>query len=79
MLVPTRIGPEPSAENEPSAGKELVAAMEALGEPVGPIVHQRQAFADAFLANRWIGDTAPDGLAHADIKALATRVRGMAE
>ncbi len=53
----------------------MASALEKLGEPVGPWVHQRTAFAEAFLADRWIGDFAPDGLAHADIKALAASVK----
>lgn len=73
LLVPTRVGP-----GTPAA-RELTKSLEKLGEPVGPPVHQRTAFAGAFVAGRWIGDFAPDGVAHADIRALATCVKRTAE
>jgi chromosome partitioning protein len=69
LLAPTRVGPGAAAR------KELVTELEKLGEPVGPTVHERAAFAEAFLAGRWIGDFDPNGIAHADIKAVAAAVR----
>ena len=47
LLVPSRV------DFRTSAGKELAGALKALGEPVGPPVHQRVAHVDAFSAGQW--------------------------
>lgn len=69
LMVPSRV------DTRTRAGQEIAAALERFGEPVGPAIHQRAAFVDAFSAGQWIGDYAPTSSARADIAALATAVR----
>jgi chromosome partitioning protein len=69
LLIPSRV------DRRTIAGREIDKALESFEEPVGPAIHQRTAFIDAFSAGRWIGDYAPDSDAHADIQALAKRVK----
>jgi hypothetical protein len=56
------------------AEKELATALLKFGEPMGPVIHQTNDFADAFNTGQWIGSFAPDSPGCADIKALATSV-----
>jgi len=69
LLVPTHVNAETAA------GREIENAISKLGATMGPAIHQRDAFVDAFAAGRWIGDFAYNSAAHRDIKALARAVR----
>ena len=62
-----------------AAGAEIEAVLHDYGEPVGPSVSQRIAHADAFTAGQWIGQFAAGTAAHAEIKALASVARRLAE
>ena len=73
LLIPSRV------DRRTAAGAEIEAVLHDYGEPVGPIVSQRIAHADAFTAGQWIGDFARGSAAHAEIKALAGVVKRMAE
>ena len=68
LLVPTRM----------QTGIAVGQAMETLRglfrQPIGPAIHERAEFADAFNSGRWIGDVAPNSGAHGDIKKLAAAV-----
>jgi cellulose biosynthesis protein BcsQ len=68
LLVPTHVNPRTTA------GKEIETVLSKLGEPMGPAMHHRAAFVDAFVVGRWIGDFAYNSAAHRDIKALASAV-----
>jgi chromosome partitioning protein len=61
-----------------AAGAEIEAVLHDYGEPVGPVVSQRIAHADAFTAGQWIGQYAPGSAALAEIKALAGVVKRLA-
>jgi chromosome partitioning protein len=69
LMVPSRV------DSRTRAGQEIASALKRFGEPVGPPIHQRMAFVDAFSAGQWIGDYAPTSTAHADIVSLANAVR----
>jgi chromosome partitioning protein len=68
LFVPTGVNARAAA------GIEMETVLSKLGETVGPVIHQREAFVDAFAAGRWIGDFAYNSAAHRDIKALASSV-----
>lgn len=72
LLVPSKV------DRRTAAGAEIEAVLHDYGEPVGPIVSQRVAHADAFTAGQWIGDYAGGSAAHAEIKALAGVVKRIA-
>lgn len=72
LLVPSKV------DRRTAAGAEIEAVLHDYGEPVGPIVSQRIAHADAFSAGQWIGDYAKGTAAHAEVKALASVVKRMA-
>jgi chromosome partitioning protein len=69
LLLPSRV------DARTTAGREIEKALQKFGEPVGPVIHQRTAFVDAFTAGLWVGGYAPGSAAHADIRALATSVK----
>jgi chromosome partitioning protein len=73
LIVPTHVNARSTA------GKEIDTVLGKLGEPIGPAIHQMDAFVDAFTAGRWIGDFAFNSAAHQDIKALASAVRQLGE
>lgn len=50
LLVPSRV------DTRTVAGRELDAALKKFGEPIAPAIRQRQAFVDAAVAGKWIGD-----------------------
>lgn len=68
LLVPSRI------DRRTLVGREIESALKQFGEPIGPAVHQRSAFIDAFTESQVIGDYAPGSAAHDDITALAQAV-----
>lgn len=71
LLVPSRI------DRRTSNGRDIESALEKFGETVGPAIHQRTAFVDAFTAQRSIRDYAPNSDAHRDIEALTSKVRSL--
>ena len=71
LLVPTRI------DWRTGAGRAIERALALFGEPVGPVVAQRVAFADSLGVGKWIGEYAPGSPAHQEIELLADIVRGV--
>lgn len=71
LLVPSRV------DTRTISGRELAGALQDLGEPVGPAIHQRAAFVDSLSAGLWVGQFAPNSAASEDIAALATTVKRM--
>ncbi len=71
LLVPSRI------DRRTGAGREIEAALKEFGEPVGPVIGQRAAVADALGAGEWIGQYAPRSPGLAEIEALAATVERM--
>jgi chromosome partitioning protein len=69
LIIPSRI------DRRTLAGREIESALKQFGEVVGPAIHQRSAFIDAFSSSQWIGDYAPNSSAHDDIAALAKAVK----
>ena len=69
LIVPSKI------DRRTDAGRRIDEQVRQFGETVGPSVHQRTAFVDAFGAGQWIGDFAPQSAAHYDITALTMAVK----
>jgi chromosome partitioning protein len=69
LIVPSKI------DRRTDAGRRIDEHVQSFGENVGPAIHQRTAFVDAFGAGQWIGDYAPQSPAHYDITALAMAVK----
>jgi chromosome partitioning protein len=69
LIVPSKI------DRRTDAGRRIDEQVRQFGENVGPAIHQRTAFVDAFGAGQWIGDYAPQSAAHFDITALAMAVK----
>jgi chromosome partitioning protein len=69
LIVPSKI------DRRTDAGRRIDEELGQFGETVGPAIHQRTAFVDAFGAGQWIGDYAPESPAHYDITALAMAVK----
>ena len=65
VLVPNR------TDHRTLSGRELPKALKDLGEPVGPEIRARMAFADAFNTGQWVGAFAPNSAAHREMKRLA--------
>ena len=69
LVVPSKV------DRRTDAGRRIDEALRNFGEPVGPAVHQRTAFVEAFTAGKWIGEYAPQSPAHYDISSLAIAVK----
>jgi chromosome partitioning protein len=69
LIVPSKI------DRRTDAGRRIDEQVCQFGETVGPAIHQRTAFVDAFGSGQWIGDYAPQSAAHFDITALALAVK----
>ena len=69
LIVPSKI------DRRTDAGRQIEAQLRSFGEPVGPTIHQRTAFVEAFGVGQWIGDYAPSSSAHCDITSLAIAVK----
>jgi chromosome partitioning protein len=69
LIVPSKI------DRRTDAGRKIEDQLRSFGEQVGPTVHQRTSFVEAFGAGQWIGDYAPGSLAHFDISSLAIAVK----
>ena len=71
LIVPTRI------DWRTGAGRAIEGALAQFGEPVGPGIAQRVAFADSLGIGEWIGQYAPGSPGHQEILILADIVRGV--
>ena len=69
LIVPSKI------DRRTDAGRRIDERLQEFGESVGPAIHQRTAFIEAFGAGQWIGAYAPQSPAHYDISALAMAVK----
>jgi chromosome partitioning protein len=69
LIVPSKI------DRRTDAGRRIDEHARSFGETVGPAIHQRTAFVEAFGAGQWIGDYAPQSAAHYDIASLAIAVK----
>jgi len=69
LLVPSRV------DRSTSTGKQIEGVMKKFGQPLGPSLCQRVAFADAIAFGQWVGDYAPKGPAHYETTTLARAVR----
>jgi chromosome partitioning protein len=69
LIVPSKI------DRRTDAGRQIDEQVRSFGESVGPTIHQRTAFVEAFGAGQWIGDYAPQSSAHYDITSLAIAVK----
>jgi chromosome partitioning protein len=69
LIVPSKI------DRRTDAGRQIDEQLRSFGESVGPTIHQRTAFVEAFGAGQWIGDYAPQSSAHYDIISLAIAVK----
>ncbi|HWB84017.1 MAG TPA: ParA family protein [Bryobacteraceae bacterium] len=69
LIVPSKI------DRRTDAGRRIDEQVREFGETIGPTIHQRTAFVDAFGDGKWIGDYAPESPAHYDIRALAMAVK----
>lgn len=69
LVVPSRV------DRSTATGRTIKDILKHLGEPVGPSIGQRIAFADAVAFGQWIGDYAPQSAAHEEMLNLAYCVR----
>jgi chromosome partitioning protein len=69
LIVPSKI------DRRTDAGRQIDQKLQSFREPVGPAVHQKIAFVEAFGAGQWIGEYAPQSAAHYDIASLAIAVK----
>ena len=69
LIVPSKI------DRRTDAGRQIDEKVGSFGENVGPAIHQRTAFVEAFSAGQCIGDFAPQSSAHLDIASLAIAVK----
>jgi chromosome partitioning protein len=69
LIVPSKI------DRRTDAGRRIDEELRSFGETVGPAIHQRTAFVEAFTAGKWIGEYAPLSPAHYDISSLAIAVK----
>jgi len=69
LIVPSKI------DRRTDAGRQIEEKLQQFQETIGPAVHQRTAFVEAFGAGQWIGDFAPQSPAHYDIASLAIAVK----
>lgn len=69
LIVPSKI------DRRTDAGRQIDQKLQNFGEPIGPAIHQKIAFVEAFGAGKWIGEYAPQSAAHYDIASLAIAVK----
>jgi len=69
LIVPSKI------DRRTDAGRRIDDQLRSFGEAVGPAIHQRTAFIEAFATGQWIGEYAPQSAAHFDISSLAVAVK----
>ena len=70
LIVPNRV------DRRTSEGREIVAELAKLGEPVGPALAYRSAFVRAFNTGDTVGAFAPGSMADTEVKALADAIEG---
>ena len=68
LVVPSRI------DRRTAAGREIEAALEAFGEPIGPSIGQRSPFVDAFTGGESVLTFAPSSKAAGEIRELTAAV-----
>lgn len=69
LLVPSRV------DRSTSTGKQIEGVMKKFGQPLGPSLCQRVAFADAIAFGQWVGSYAPKSPAHYEVTTLARAVK----
>jgi chromosome partitioning protein len=69
LIIPSKI------DRRTDAGRHIAEQLQCFGESVGPAVHQRAAFVEAFGAGQWIGAYAAQSPAHYDIASLGIAVK----
>ena len=69
LIVPSKV------DRRTDAGRQIDEQVRRFGENVGPAIHQRTAFVEAFSSGQWIGEYAPQSLAHYDITSLGIAVK----
>ena len=69
LLVPSKV------DRSTATGRTIETILRHLGQPVGPAITQRIAFADAVAFGQWVGQYASGSPAHEEITNLAYRVR----
>jgi chromosome partitioning protein len=69
LMIPSKI------DRRTAGGREIEAALNPFGEPIGPPIHQRVAFVEALSAGQWVGTYAPQSPAHHEIITLARVVK----
>jgi len=69
MIVPSRV------DRSTSTGREIEKVLRRFGEPVGPALCSRVAFADSTAFGKWVGAYAPGSPAHREVHALVLAVR----
>jgi chromosome partitioning protein len=72
LLVPCRV------DRRLGVGRDTVARLHEMGELVGPSVGLRSAFINAATAKSWVGESAPNSIAHDEIKALSQAIKQLA-
>ena len=68
LMVPSKI------DRSTATGRGIEKILAQFGEPVGPALCQRVAFADSVAFGKWAGTYAPDSAAHREVTALAQAV-----
>lgn len=69
LVVPSRI------DRSTASGRKVELLLRQFGEPLGPVISQRCAFADSLAFGQWVGDYAPGSRAYQEIASLALRVK----
>lgn len=69
LVVPSRI------DRATASGRKVELLLRQFGEPLGPVIGQRGAFADSVAFGQWVGDYAPNSRAYQEIASLALRVK----
>ncbi len=69
IIVPSRI------DRSTASGRRIETILKQFGEPVGPALSHRGAFADSIAFGQWVGAYAPDSPAHRELSALVSQVK----
>jgi chromosome partitioning protein len=72
LIVPNRL-------DRRTAIAQKLSLYEQFGEPIAPAIGMRTAFAYAFDHGQWIGDFAPDSVAHREIQRLLDHIANGAQ
>ncbi len=71
LIVPSRI------DRSTATGRQIETILKQFGQPVGPAICNRIAFADSIAFGQWVGDYAPGSPGHEEVRRLSERVKGM--